>query len=254
MQMKLINTSALSWMTCAFAGGAGWIVSLVLPHLFGGFVKFMISAGGVMIAAALFGYLQPRQPWRWAVASIVIPFMITAMRSESWLYVGVNMAIGFPLLLLSLGSAYSAAFIKEKRHPSHTVKPIPTERRLWWLVAALASIPWIFQINFPVSTSSTQTAIVTTGGIIFLISLAFSLWKPERVWRWALALTFGFITIIVVRIVFEGILNPASHNLWPFEILLAGTVAAPSSFLGAYAAILLTWLWSQRSRNNRDDG
>lgn len=137
MQAKLITTSAFSWMTCAFAGGAGWIVSLVLPHLLGGFIKSIMSAGGVIIAAAFFGYLQPHRPWRWAVASIVIPFMITAMRSESWLYVGVN---------------------------------------------------------------------------------------------------------------------PTSHNLWPFEILLAGTVAAPSSFLGAYAAILLTWIWSQRSRNNQDGG
>ncbi len=47
----------------------------------------------------------------------------------------------------------------------------------------------------------------------------------------------GFCCATLVRVIFETIIDPTSHNLWPFEIGIAVFIGFPSGLLGA----LLGW-------------
>jgi hypothetical protein len=49
-----------------------------------------------------------------------------------------------------------------------------------------------------------------------------SVWKWHGGWRVAAALPAAAVGFVVLRIVFDTARDPTSHNLWPFEIVMAG--------------------------------
>ncbi|MCA0132139.1 hypothetical protein [Winogradskyella alexanderae] len=56
----------------------------------------------------------------------------------------------------------------------------------------------------------------------------------------ALFLMLGVITSIVLRIVYDvSLWDSTSHNVAPFEIVLAGLQSFPFALLGAYIAVLI---------------
>jgi hypothetical protein len=52
-----------------------------------------------------------------------------------------------------------------------------------------------------------------------------SVWKWRGGWRIAAAVPAAAVVFVVLRIVIDTARDPTSHNLWPFEILMAGTGA-----------------------------
>lgn len=52
---------------------------------------------------------------------------------------------------------------------------------------------------------------------------------------WKGLLLFGAVapTVIMLRVVFDEIADPTSHNLWPFEVAIAVGASAPYAFFGA---------------------
>jgi hypothetical protein len=44
-------------------------------------------------------------------------------------------------------------------------------------------------------------------------------------WRGAAATIVAVMAFVVLRIVFDVARDPTSHNLWPFEILMAGALS-----------------------------
>jgi hypothetical protein len=50
-------------------------------------------------------------------------------------------------------------------------------------------------------------------------------WKWRGGWRLAAAVPAGVVLFVVLRIVIDTARDPTSHNLWPFELLIAGTGA-----------------------------
>jgi hypothetical protein len=74
-------------------------------------------------------------------------------------------------------------------------------------------------------------------GAFFFASLgwpAWGLWKWRGRWRIAAGIPAALMTFVVLRIAFGVALDPTSHNLWPFEILMFG---APSVIVMAALAI-----------------
>ena len=51
---------------------------------------------------------------------------------------------------------------------------------------------------------------------------AWALWRWRDKWRWWAAVPFALVAFVVSRIVVGTAIDPTSHNLWPFEILMAG--------------------------------
>lgn len=47
-------------------------------------------------------------------------------------------------------------------------------------------------------------------------------WKWRGVWRIAAAVPALIMTVVIVRIITDTAIDPTSHNLWPFEILIWG--------------------------------
>lgn len=75
------------------------------------------------------------------------------------------------------------------------------------------------------------------------------LWKWRGGWRIAAAVPAVVMAFVILRIVVDTARDPASHNLWPFEILMWG--GASAVFMGALA--LFRWL-ARRGRTETESG
>ncbi len=58
-----------------------------------------------------------------------------------------------------------------------------------------------------------------------LVAPMWGLWKWRGGWRVAAAVPGALMAFIVLRILIGTAIDPTSHNLWPFEILMAGAVS-----------------------------
>jgi|MDSY01.1.fsa_nt_gb hypothetical protein len=79
----------------------------------------------------------------------------------------------------------------------------------------------------------------------FLGSLSLTLILNEKPWKIALLITSGIIIGIMCRIIFDGINDSSTHNLFPFEIIIALFITVPSAFIGSYLSLLIKHLKSK---------
>lgn len=54
-----------------------------------------------------------------------------------------------------------------------------------------------------------------------------------------LAVTGGFVLAVLVRVAVETARDPTSHNLWPFEVLIVGSIGLVGAAIGVGVAWLL---------------
>ncbi|MGH8212740.1 MAG: hypothetical protein ACREPP_05870 [Rhodanobacteraceae bacterium] len=54
------------------------------------------------------------------------------------------------------------------------------------------------------------------------------MWRWRGIWRWLAAVPAAVMAFVVLRIVIGTSIDPTSHNLWPFEILMWGFASAAS--------------------------
>jgi hypothetical protein len=59
-------------------------------------------------------------------------------------------------------------------------------------------------------------------GIAGVVVPMWSAWKWQGGWRIAALVPAGVVGFVVARIVFDTTIDPTSHNLWPFEIIIFG--------------------------------
>lgn len=86
------------------------------------------------------------------------------------------------------------------------------------------------QMNKPVSAGDMA---LMSGFMLAMLALglsgfaapAWGLWRWRGGWRIATAVPAAMMTFVVLRIMFGVARDPTSHNLWPFEILQAGTLS-----------------------------
>ena len=57
------------------------------------------------------------------------------------------------------------------------------------------------------------------------VAPAWGLWKWRQGWRMAAAVPAALMGFVVLRIVVDVARDPTSHNLWPFEVLMYGTIS-----------------------------
>lgn len=63
-------------------------------------------------------------------------------------------------------------------------------------------------------------------GIAGFAAPAWSLWRWRGGWRMAAVVPAAIMAFVVLRIIIDTSRDPTSHNLWPFEILMAGALSA----------------------------
>lgn len=63
-------------------------------------------------------------------------------------------------------------------------------------------------------------------GVGGLVAPAYQFARWRGGWRVAAAVPLAVVGFVVLRIVFDVMRDPTSHNLWPFEVLMAGAFGA----------------------------
>src|SRR3546814_18428404 len=63
-------------------------------------------------------------------------------------------------------------------------------------------------------------------GLLALALPAWALWRWRGGWRIAAMVPAALMAFVVLRIVVGVAIDPTSHNLWPFELLMAGGLAS----------------------------
>jgi hypothetical protein len=95
------------------------------------------------------------------------------------------------------------------------------------------------QLNLP-------TALLGADPWIVAIATATVVWvgrsQPGAVRRALIVGSAMMPTVVLARIVFDVVREPTTHNLWLFEIAIAGTLGFACAACGAAAAWLLTRL------------
>lgn len=89
------------------------------------------------------------------------------------------------------------------------------------------------------------------GAGAFLGSLSLTLILNEKPWKIALLITTGIIIGIMCRIIFDGINDSSTHNLFPFEIIAALFISVPSAFIGSYLSVLIKYVKSKMTIANK---
>ena len=69
------------------------------------------------------------------------------------------------------------------------------------------------------------------GGLFGIIMPAWAVWRWDGVWRTAAAVPAAMMAFVVLRVVIDGLRDPTSHDLLPFEIFLAGSISTVAMIL-----------------------
>ncbi|HET8865763.1 MAG TPA: hypothetical protein VFM80_08685 [Gracilimonas sp.] len=73
----------------------------------------------------------------------------------------------------------------------------------------------------------------------FLSSIVLILYLKEKPLKIAQFVSFGVVLAVLARIIFDiTFWDSTSHNLAPFEIIIAGIVTFPSAIAGGYLGLL----------------
>lgn len=104
----------------------------------------------------------------------------------------------------------------------------------WFSAAFLATgIPWW---TVPCNHFTLSHPLAILGCLAFVCIAAWVAgWTPLGLGRGGLVVGGAVPCAVLTRVVVEALRDPTSHNLWPFEVVLAGLVG----FGLAYAAGLL---------------
>lgn len=151
---------------------------------------------------------------------------------------GTSVVSTYPVEIIGSGQA------PEKRSAVDWVN------RLNALDAAAQREDYEKRMNTPVTAEDTMLFsgfFLAVLGIGFLgfAAPAWAVWKWRGGWRIAAAIPAATMAFVVLRIVFDGAMDPTSHNLWPFEILMAGAASVGFVFL---AGLLRKIAGSNRQR------
>lgn len=66
----------------------------------------------------------------------------------------------------------------------------------------------------------------------FLLALFFTGLTKEQEKKILAIVPGGLLIAVFIRVMIEGIADPTSHNLWPFELIMYAVVAFPSALIG----------------------
>jgi hypothetical protein len=171
-----------------------------------------------------------------------------AMSNASAKYSGEGEALGW-FALIEPGQVDEVRILAGGGKPYREWELARQRVELIWTTAGASAdrpAPWVAQLkaaadaqmredaqhraNEPVSVGA---SVLFSGFMLLMAALGlagigvplWSVWKWRGGWRIAAAIPAAGVVFVVLRIVIDTARDPTSHNLWPFEILMAGTGA-----------------------------
>lgn len=114
-------------------------------------------------------------------------------------------------------------------------------RRTAFLLSFLsAGIPyWLIpyrEVSLPSTLIGPGLVIIVLAALLLRACGITPFWKTARTLGWALA------AAVIVRVLVEGMRDPSSHNLWPFEVAIALLLGFACSLTGAAIGSLIARL------------
>lgn len=124
----------------------------------------------------------------------------------------------------------------------------PTTRNWEWLALGLnfllVGIPyWMIpysQVNLP------NTLLTPALVLVALSALLLCAYRVSGFWRATIFAGGAIPAAVMTRIVVEAIQDPTSHNLWPFELVIALLLALLIAASGALIGRLIAWAVTRR--------
>jgi hypothetical protein len=90
------------------------------------------------------------------------------------------------------------------------------------------SIPYN-KVNLPSAVLEPWLVVVPAAAAL-LVALGWS-----RFWRGVMLLTGVVPAVVMARVIVDGVADKSSHNLWPFELVIAFAVGFPCALAGGAA-------------------
>lgn len=125
-------------------------------------------------------------------------------------------------------------------------------RKYWWQPGFAAAffavgIPY-WQI--PYNRLNLLDAVLGAGLLVLVAAAALvRVYSSRHFFRVAVVMGSSVPAVVMVRVIVDGLRDSTSHNLWPFEVVIAAFVGGAAAFAGA----LLGSAVSRLSRGGRPD-
>ncbi len=90
-------------------------------------------------------------------------------------------------------------------------------------------------------------------GLLLVVLAAFLLRSRGAATSWQVTALLGAAVpaAVLARVIVDGLEDPTSHNLWPFEVVIALFVGLPCALFGALAGNLTSKLARKQARGSR---
>lgn len=121
-------------------------------------------------------------------------------------------------------------------------------RRLIYAFAAsffATGIPyWLIpynQVNLPDALIAPGLIVVCFAALLMCLLDVVPFWKVTAV------ISATVPAVVIVRVIVEGVADPTSHNLWPFEVIIAIFVGFLCTLPGAAVGFLIAKLLDRKA-------
>jgi hypothetical protein len=113
----------------------------------------------------------------------------------------------------------------------------------------LVGIPyWII----PYNALNLPDALMGFGLVaVVLAALALRAWTALAFWKTTLVVGASVPAAVLARVLMDGMADPTSHNLWPFEVAIALGVGFAPALAGAIGGSLLAKFIPSRARDEQ---
>lgn len=90
------------------------------------------------------------------------------------------------------------------------------------------------------SVSLPDTLMTPALLVVVMAVLAAGVTRRVAVWRQALIIGGAVPAAVLARVAWDVMQDPTSHNLWPFEAVIAGIIGVSCALAGGLVAIVIT--------------
>lgn len=209
----------------------------IAPLLMQGKSGSVIWVIGMMTCGAALGGMNHYRPWRFGLLlSIAFIFEAILIGGSSSIFDLLDKArFGVTIAIPAFVGSYGGAFIRKLvRHHIHLTGE-PENIRYWKAAVGFGTAAGILTI---VASAAGEVPLPAMF-LLFSAATAISYLKPERLWRWVVAMMPGIPVAVILRVIFDLSRNPASHDLYPLEIGIAVIYGVVPVLGGAIAGRLI---------------
>lgn len=104
--------------------------------------------------------------------------------------------------------------------------------------ALLAGLTY-WQIPYADVNFFASSFLLTWGIMALLGGFLGVLFLRKSVFQAVQLVVTGFLIAVILRIIVDGISDPTSHNLFPFELIITFAIATPPALVGSWIANFL---------------